>query len=252
MLALGIMLSGCPTATNSGRMNLGLGSAVSPDLAATANRICENSNGRRNPNCDVNAINSGRHMSAPSPCDDGNCPRPHMDRTSSVPPIDLSEVGYENWTQAQINKARNFKWCHKKNAEGKCTKYGSAGDYSRGGYRCAKGVRLMLQHLGLPLKRDPPGGPNGRHYYENMQQSPGWKKVDCQPSNCPAGAVLVYDRNSDSSTWDGSGREHGHVEMVLPDGSGGGNKFCSDFCGSNPGGSVPHNFKGAFVYVGNE
>jgi len=118
------------------------------------------------------------------------------------------------------------------------------------GGNCGRGVRMLLGRLGYPHN----GQGHGTMWSGILSSTPGWERVSCSaPSQCPLGSVMVYNatgmapgqfRNGASV-----GANYGHVEMVTADASGN-RSYCYGSCSPNPGGSVPRNFHGAWIYRG--
>lgn len=264
-----LILHGCPQATNTGdgRMNLGLGNS-DPALKETVDRVCRNQFGLPKRNCDHNDINDGSLMRGPTPCDDGNCPKPDVDRTSSVPAVDPVDIeGFQEWDarRSSLAAAAGEKSRREENpcfsaseAQARIARGRGVGPKTsrcphgtKAGY-CGRGVYNALVGAGIPAAHiDMENGED----YDNQFNTParqrqGWKKISCTPSegNCPAGAVLVFeDSNPEGS---GGGAKYGHVEVVTKDASGN-VRYCSDYCSSNYGGTVPGNSMSVYVYTGN-
>ncbi|PCJ20044.1 MAG: hypothetical protein COB02_05440 [Candidatus Cloacimonadota bacterium] len=112
--------------------------------------------------------------------------------------------------------------------------------------QCAKGVANILIEMGFATEAI---RGHARDWDDRLANSPGWKKVSCQPGTCPPGAVLQYEDDSPQGT-NGRGAQYGHVEIVTV--VNGERSYCSDKCRSNSGGSVAHNFNrgGAWIYEG--
>jgi len=116
---------------------------------------------------------------------------------------------------------------------------------------CGRGVRNILQSLGVPhLPRSETGMQNGhkwKGYLESEKmQEVGWEKVDLQatgwtPESSPPGVVWVYPHDTPRGT-NGKGAQYGHVEIALNNG------YAAGGIARNPGGSVRHNQPTAFVH----
>jgi hypothetical protein len=117
-------------------------------------------------------------------------------------------------------------------------------DNASSGY-CAKGVANVLADQGFPVQRG-----NATDWWRSLPRL-GWRKVDgVSPATAPEGAVLVFTNNRQAGrpvTRRRGGQLYGHVEIVglMP---GGRRVYISDAVRSNFGGTVPNNFKGAYVY----
>lgn len=196
---------------------------------------------------DVNGSLDGFTLS--SPCADGNCPEPHLDRTPSAPynpvaydgpssgiPIDdLQEIpGYTPWSENLSAQVRSY----------------VTGDDAAIGW-CGKGVHNILSDkLCIPgvAKAD------GHNWDNELRNNPNFKEVNCKPEECPPGTILNYEhdqpRPGDPPAGQ-KGRRWGHVEIVTSNGKGG-RTYCSSHCQDNWGGSVRHNKVSAFVYIGDK
>lgn len=112
-------------------------------------------------------------------------------------------------------------------------------------YYCAKGVANILQEMGYPVTRG-----NASDWDDGRMEANGWTKIDCQPSECPAGAVLHFDNNAGAvcGVTGSRGADCGHVEIVTE--TNGTRTYVSDEPRTNAGGSVPQNYTGAYIYTG--
>lgn len=110
-------------------------------------------------------------------------------------------------------------------------------------YQCAKGVRLILEDIGLPLNRCE--GVNGQDYHGNMSCSNGWQnRADLTPDTAPPGCLISYNSRISVGrpvTKPGSGHVYGHVEIVATNAAGK-RFYVSDKPRTNWGGSVPENW----------
>jgi hypothetical protein len=248
MLALSLLLTGCPTvtSTNNGRMNLGGHFSGGRDnaLGDTVDRICQDANGMPKRNCDINDINTGRHMNGANPCDDGNCPKPHQDRTPSIPSQPIANIpGATTITFEQGQKAKSNTWIHDKQT-GRTTSL--LGPPPRQSTRdCGQGVKKLVKAL---YGDDIQG--HGYMWFDKLNNHPKYKPVSCEPESCPPGAILVYDHHQPNPINNGGGDQYGHVEVAMPTADGK-VQACSDYCSNNFGGNARRRalFKGAFVRV---
>lgn len=115
-------------------------------------------------------------------------------------------------------------------------------DDARVGY-CAKGTANILEDQGYRVAR------GDAHDWDRTLPQNGWVKLSgVNARNAPEGAVLVYDSDvhqGQRARNDGGGR-FGHAEVVCYDAQGN-RKYVSDAARSNPGGTVPDNFVGAYI-----
>lgn len=113
---------------------------------------------------------------------------------------------------------------------------------------CARGTRNILTGMGY---RAPTGNAED---WDQQLRSPGsgWTLLrGVNPRNAPEGALLFFDSD------DGNGRAarnrggglYGHVEVVGMGGNGE-RLYISSHVSRRPGGSVPDNFEGAYIYTG--
>jgi type VI secretion system secreted protein VgrG len=113
--------------------------------------------------------------------------------------------------------------------------------------QCAKGVANVLEAQGFPVQR---GHATGWH--ETLPKK-GWVKVEgLTPQTAPEGAVVVYrsDEALGKRARNQGGGKYGHVEIVAKDAEGK-RVYISDKARWRPGGSVPDNFEGVYVYPKN-
>lgn len=114
-----------------------------------------------------------------------------------------------------------------------------------GEYFCAQGVANVLLEMGYPITRG-----NASDWDDGRMEANGWTKINCQPAQCPPGAVLHFDNSAGRvcGVTGGRGRDCGHVEIVTE--SNGTRSYVSDKARTNFGGSVPDNYTGAYIYTG--
>jgi hypothetical protein len=130
---------------------------------------------------------------------------------------------------------------------------------------CAAGVMDTLTAMGYPAPargasndayKWAPDPKTGVTRMSPSMEQMGYKAIDCQPTTCPPGAVLVYGRDADfgRSARNGGGGTYGHVEIVTE--VNGKRQYVSDYVSDNYGGTVcrngaqPCNFLKAYVYEG--
>ncbi|MBA3458156.1 MAG: hypothetical protein H0T42_34060 [Deltaproteobacteria bacterium] len=120
-------------------------------------------------------------------------------------------------------------------------------DNARAGY-CAKGVANVLEAQGLPVTRG-----DATNWWRTLPRL-GWRLLPgVGPAEAPEGAVLVFTNNQQAGravTRRRGGQLYGHVEIVGMVGDK--RVYISDAVRNNYGGTVPDNFRGAYVYGGVE
>ncbi len=112
--------------------------------------------------------------------------------------------------------------------------------------KCAKGVANIAEGLGWDVQRG-----HATNWDKTLPQN-GWVKLNgVNSQNAPEGAVLVYNSDIElgKRARNSGGGIYGHVEFVA-EGNNGQRLFVSDKARNNAGGSVPNNFAGAYIYVG--
>ena len=57
---------------------------------------------------------------------------------------------------------------------------------------------------------------HGYQWYDKLNDHPQYKPVSCEPEDCPAGAILVYNHHQPSPINNGTGDQYGHVEVAMP------------------------------------
>lgn len=152
-----------------------------------------------------------------------------LDCVNSKGEIGRSDAG--GWPQEMVVKAM-FTAAHDDN----------------GTYYCGGGVKDMLHAVGLNPEKKMSG--DGDQWYPILKDHSDWVKICCKPGGCPDGTVLTYN-NSGPQFKDQckTGKCHGHVEIEFDNPKNGKKVWCAGLCTSgHPGGSVPHNFQGAFIH----
>ncbi|PZP55201.1 MAG: hypothetical protein DI586_07615 [Micavibrio aeruginosavorus] len=115
-----------------------------------------------------------------------------------------------------------------------------------GAGNCAKGVANIAEGLGWDVQRG-----HATEWDKTLPRN-GWVKLQgANAHNAPEGAVLVYNSDIElgKKARNSGGGVYGHVEFVA-EGANGQKLFVSDKARNNAGGSVPNNFAGAYIYVG--
>ena len=106
---------------------------------------------------------------------------------------------------------------------------------------CARGVANILEAEGYQVTRG-----DAYTWAQNLLKD-GWVLVPgATAATAPEGAVIVYDR--DNPPGGSGGAKYGHVEIVTYDN--GQRVYVSDAARKTPGGTVPDNFMGVYVYKG--
>ena len=115
-------------------------------------------------------------------------------------------------------------------------------DNAGSGY-CAKGVANVLLQMGYSVTR------GNAHDWDRTLPNNGWRFLPgVTPDTAPPGAVLVFDSDIHAGKPVGTtgGAKYGHVEIVTTTADGQ-RLYVSDKARTNWGGTVSHNYVGAWV-----
>lgn len=231
-----MLLSSCP-ATNTNDLGDGIThrdvrGRVDAQGQTVMDGMCPQGRRCQDSPVDPNRLNRWSVLGARNPCQDGNCPPGHTDRTPSTPRNTLDVPGFTPWSEELSAEVRRYVNV----------------DNAPVGY-CGRGVHNIITRklcIRGVEKRD-------GHQWDNMLAgNPNFREVNCSPTTCPPGTILTYEhetprpRNPPAGQ---KGRRYGHVEFVTSDGRGG-KTYCSSHCQRSWGGSVPHTRRRAFVYIG--